>query len=136
MLVLAPGGPLVLEVHVVIDGQSSRTVRERLVDELLRMGDKDEDGESLWAEAFEHPRFSGFEQAYGSAQSGMDLDRQRRGYDRDADGRINRYEAERFIAQATGGAAVMLESRRTAALVSLARTAAAGCQRRRRSHRR
>lgn len=112
MLLLAPGGPLVLEVHVVIDGQSSRAVREKLIDELLRMGDKDAKGESKWSEAFEHPRFSAFEQAYGSAQSGMDLDRQRKGYDRDADGGINRYEAERFISQATGGAAVILESRR------------------------
>jgi Ca2+-binding EF-hand superfamily protein len=112
MLLLAPDGPLVLEVHVVIDGQSSRAVREQLIDELLRMGDKEGKGESRWSDAFEHPRFAGFEQAYGSAQSGMDLQRQRKGYDRDSDGQINRYEAERFIAQATGGANIMLESRR------------------------
>jgi Ca2+-binding EF-hand superfamily protein len=112
LLLLAPGGPLIVEVHVVIDGQSAATVRQRLIEDLIRMGEKEEGSESLWATAIEHPRFSAFEQAYGGAQSGMDLQRQRRSYDRDADGRINRYEAERFIVQATGGAAILLESRR------------------------
>lgn len=112
LLVLAPGGPLIVEVHVLIDGQSVRSVRERLVDELLRMGEKEGEGQPLWSVAMENPRFSAFEQAYGRAQSGTDLDRQRKNYDRDSDGRINRYEAQRFIAQATGGAAIMLESRR------------------------
>src|SRR5688500_12289070 len=36
LMLLAPGGPLILEVHVVIDGQSSGVVRGQLIDELLR----------------------------------------------------------------------------------------------------
>src|SRR5690606_11891562 len=43
-----------------------------------------------------------------------DLDRQRRAYDRNADGRIDRHEAERFVSQATGGSPLVLESRRKA----------------------
>src|SRR5262245_61743709 len=57
MLILAPGGPIVLQTNAFIDGLTQQEVREKIIDDVLKQADTDRDGKSTWKEALENPRF-------------------------------------------------------------------------------
>jgi Ca2+-binding EF-hand superfamily protein len=100
VLLLAPGGPLILQATITIDGQPFRAPREKIVDELLAAADKDGDGKATWAEALVNPRFS-----YGRfrALNAENLARFIKQFDSNADTLVDRGEARRFLAQSYGG---------------------------------
>ncbi|MBT4868075.1 MAG: hypothetical protein HON53_23475 [Planctomycetaceae bacterium] len=56
-LVLTPGGPVVVEARIMLDGKPFRLEREKLVAELLRSADTDGDGKPTWQEGVANPRF-------------------------------------------------------------------------------
>ncbi len=104
-LLLAPGGPLVVQVAMTIDGQPFRTARESLIDELLAAADKDADGKASWDEALSTPRFT-------LGRIRIVNDEQRRQYikavDKDENGLVDRDEVRRFLAQYYQGPAFAL----------------------------
>jgi Ca2+-binding EF-hand superfamily protein len=57
-LLLLPGGPLVVQVALTVDGKPFRTAREALIDEMLAAVDTDKGGKATWQEAFRSPAFT------------------------------------------------------------------------------
>ncbi len=55
VVIFTPGGPLVVDLVVTIDGQPCRGVRERLLDEIFAQIDKDRDGRPTWKELLDKP---------------------------------------------------------------------------------
>ena len=56
MLVLAPRGPIIVELQITLDGEPYRMRREQLVDNFLKSADANDDGRSTWQEAIANPR--------------------------------------------------------------------------------
>lgn len=106
-LLLLPGGPLVVQAAISVDGQPFRTKREALVDELLAAADTDGDGKPTWAEGFQSSRFT-----LGRLQ--VTNDQQARQYlmlfDRNRDGLIDRGEVRAFLARYFQGGAFFLST--------------------------
>lgn len=109
LLLLAPGGPLVIELAMTIDGQPFRAHRESLVDRVLKRCDKNGDGKVTWEEAVVTSYFARGQYAklVGDKQA---LDRTVRPYDFKQDGLVGRPEARWMMAQIAGGPAFMLVS--------------------------
>lgn len=106
MLILAPGGPIVLQTNAFIDGLTQHEVREKIVDDVLKQADTDRDGKSTWKEALDNPRFlytGVFRRGSGNAQqqeqARMSLVRQ---FDVNSDGLVNRDEAQTVLNQFGG----------------------------------
>jgi Ca2+-binding EF-hand superfamily protein len=102
---LTSGGPLVFEATITIDGQPFRTVREKLIDEMLAAADKDKDGKPTWDEALTAGRFT-----LGRVPSQNEQQRKSyiQNFDKNADGLVDRGEVRQFIAQFFQGATFSL----------------------------
>jgi Ca2+-binding EF-hand superfamily protein len=116
-LLLLPGGPLVVQVAVTVDGKPFRTAREALIDELLAAADTDKDGKATWQEAFRSPVFT-------MGRIRIVNDQQIRPYlalfDRNKDELVDRGEVRGFVARYFQGPAFNLASVRTQGRVILA----------------
>jgi Ca2+-binding EF-hand superfamily protein len=102
---LTPGGPIVVQAAITIGGQPFRSVREKLIDDMLAAADKDKDGKATWEEALSSKRFTlgRFQIAEGQQkQSYIQM------LDKNADGIVDRPEVRLFVAQFSGAPAFML----------------------------
>lgn len=96
--VLTPGGPVVVQVAITVGGQPFRTLREKVIDDMLAGADKDKDGQAKWEEAAASPRF-----AFGRAQLGLgQRETMIRALDANRDGLVDRSEARMFVGQYFG----------------------------------
>lgn len=93
--ILTPGGPVVVELSIFLDGKPFRIRREALVDELLSAADKNGDGTATWEEAISNQRF-----VFGRvrAQNPQQLQQLIKNYDANGNGVVDRFEVRRFIA--------------------------------------
>jgi Ca2+-binding EF-hand superfamily protein len=111
VLLLTPGGPLVIELTLTIDGQPFNAPREALVDESLREADTDRDEKPTWKEALENPRF-GFGRLAQIVSVGQSREQRiaqlTQQYDANRNGVVDRAEARGFLAQMFGGPAFTL----------------------------
>jgi hypothetical protein len=95
---LTPGGPVIVQVAITVGGQPFRTLREKVIDDMLAGADKDKDGQAKWEEAAASPRF-----AFGRAQLGLgQRETMIRALDANRDGLVDRSEARMFVAQYFG----------------------------------
>lgn len=105
-VLLAPGGPLVVEVSLTIDGQPFRMAREKLIDEMLAATVKNSDGQITWAQALATKQFI----------LGQRIPRQNQNkdiaspWDKNSDGLVDRSEVRQFLAQRFGGPAFLVTS--------------------------
>jgi hypothetical protein len=99
---LTPGGPVVVQVSLTVNGQPFRTVREKLIDELLAAADKDKDGKPTWGEAVASPRFTLGRIRIGAAEQQQSF---KQSLDKNADGVVDRSEVRLFVAQYFGAPA-------------------------------
>ncbi len=110
VLLFAPGGPIVLEATVFLDGEPFRRKREALIDEMLALADTDGDGKPTWAELASNRRF-GLAAYLGAGGGGFNVNPGQGAawrtivgrYDRNGDGAPDRYEIRLLLAQAGGG---------------------------------
>lgn len=104
-LLLLPGGPVVVQVAMTVDGKPFRTKREALLDEMLAAADTDKDGKATWAEALRSPIFT-------LSRVRVVNDQQARSYltmfDRNKDELVDRGEARAFLARYFQGGAFYL----------------------------
>jgi Ca2+-binding EF-hand superfamily protein len=102
---LTPGGPVVVQVALTVNGQPFRTVREKLIDDMLVAADKDKDGKATWIEALSSSRFT-----LGRVRFGNDEQKQSyvRTLDKNGDGIVDRPEVRLFVAQSYGAPAFAL----------------------------
>ncbi len=97
ILLMAPAGPLVLEVCLTDGVESLAAWRKRSLRTLLTFADKNADGVTTWDELFEEPLLLNL------AAEGMSMgdERQRRtiamSYDGDGDGHVSEEELQRFF---------------------------------------
>ena len=102
---LTPGGPLVVEASLTIDGQPFRTAREKLIDAMVAVADKDKDGQATWDEALTSSRFT-----LGRVRLADDTQRQAyaQSFDHNKDGLVDRNEVRQFFAQMFQGPAFVV----------------------------
>jgi len=103
ILLLAPGNPIVVELHLTIDGQPHTEALVRLVDEVLKLGDTDGDGRTMWKELCASRRVK-----YGQyGNLAIDNDNSEKQvierYDIARDGVVDRTELPRFLTRNAGG---------------------------------
>ena len=97
-IVFAPGGPLLIELQMTIDGEPFRRARARLIDDLLEQADVDGDGKPTWVEAMINPRFA-FGRFAGQAQQ----QQLAKTYDRNGNGQVEAAEVEYLLSRFSGG---------------------------------
>ena len=109
-VLLSPGGPLVIELRMTIDGKPFRAVREELIDEVLKLADRNGDGRPTWGEVFSDPK-----RLFGKRLD-LPIDMKNRKeffktHDTNQNGTVDRDEARRFVARAkSAGSAFALSS--------------------------
>lgn len=106
ILLLAPQGPVVVEMEITIDGRPFRTERETLITEMLKQSDSNQDGEVTWDEAFDNPRFA-FGRLSRTARIKQPAYRAmlKKSYDTDKNDKVSRYEVRLLFARFGYGAA-------------------------------
>ncbi len=103
-LLFTPMNPLIIDVELTIDGQPHLAAMEKLVDEVLKLGDTDGDGRPTWKEVAESKRFK-YGQFGNVAINGENNIKQiLEMYDPDRNGTVNRTEVPRFLTRNAGGA--------------------------------
>lgn len=103
-LLFTPTNPLIVDVELTIDGQPHLAAMEKLVDEVLKLGDTDGDGRPTWKEVGESKRFK-YGQFGNLAINGDNGVKQiLEMYDTDRDGTVDRAEVPRFLTRNAGGA--------------------------------
>jgi Ca2+-binding EF-hand superfamily protein len=106
VLFLAPGGPILVELDIKLDGKPFRTLREKIIDELMQQTDTDNNGNHTWKEAFSNPRF-----AFGRLRTSYQtkntayLKSLLARYDSDKNGQVSRYELRLMLSQIGYGTA-------------------------------
>ncbi len=102
-LVLTPGGPVVIDLVIMLQGAGYESALARLVDEALKVADEDGDGKATWKSAVENPKFRSGQ--FGNLVADTDEEREQlvRLYDSDRDGLVDREELPRFLTRNSGG---------------------------------
>ncbi|HEY2415251.1 MAG TPA: hypothetical protein VGI40_23615, partial [Pirellulaceae bacterium] len=103
ILLLAPGGALIIDFFLTIDGQPHTEALARLVDEVLKLADTDGDGRTMWKElcACERIKYGQFGNLPidGDNSEKQIIER----YDIARDGVVDRSELPRFLTRNAGG---------------------------------
>lgn len=102
-ILLAPSGPLIVDLVLRINGEAYEVTHERLVEEALAAADEDQDGQPTWEEVANSPRF-----AYGQFGNLAIANEEQKSqlirmYDRDRDSLVDRDELPRFLTRNAGG---------------------------------
>lgn len=102
---LLPGGPMLVQLTLHVDGKPFRTAREAMVSQMLTDADTNMDGRPTWKEAIRSPRFT-----YGRISiSNEEQEKLQIGtFDLDNNGLVNRSEARQFLARFFRGPAFTL----------------------------
>ena len=109
LVLFLPGGPLVVELRMTIDGGPFRAARQVLVDEALKLADGDHDGRATWNEVYSDPKRV-FVQRFDLTTNGMARKEFMRINDTNQNGLVDRDEARRLVARAKyAGAAFSVE---------------------------
>lgn len=102
-LLLARGGPLLIEAILTIDGKPLRATMDGLVDRLLLAADTNRDGRPTWDEVIASPAFTNGRYGNVEANSETEIARMVQLYDIDKDGTVDRDEVPRFLTRNAGG---------------------------------
>ncbi len=102
IVLFAPGGPLIIDIYLTIDGRPYEVVFESLIDDVLKTADSDGNGRTMWSELTTSPHF-----VYGQfGNMPLTSDAQRyqaiQAYDVNRDGRVDRNEVPRFLTRNMG----------------------------------
>ncbi len=106
LLLLLPGGPVIVEAAITIDGKPFRAFREEVVAQALENADADKDGKVSWEECLKNASLGSRFAAY--ARDKATLDRTIQTYDLDKNGEADTFEVRNFIARVNNGPAFML----------------------------
>lgn len=101
VLLLAPGGPIVLDLWLTVDGGPQHHLVDELLDEALQLSDTNGDGRSTWREwRASEPFFERF--APGQQANRKRLDQWEDLYDRNRNRRIDRSEMASWLGRDWG----------------------------------
>lgn len=114
VLLLAPGGPVVVDIRLTSGGRDLRELFNEAVDRVLAAADTDGDGRPTWDEWSANEAFlSGDLAGVGGADSFRPVDRWVEQYDENKDGRMQRAEARSWLGRDSGRSADALRVRST-----------------------
>jgi Ca2+-binding EF-hand superfamily protein len=101
-LLFAPGGPLIVDLILLIDGQPHSAVMDRLIDDVLKAADANGDGHATWDELTSSPQFMYGQ--FGNMPIASYADRQQvvQNYDVIRNGRVDRSEVPRLLTRNSG----------------------------------
>jgi len=99
---LTPGGPLIVDVTLTIDGQPQNEAFEKLLDKVLEAADTDRDQQATWKELAANEEFLKQQPDSGSPTGARDLKMWTDQFDRNQDDRIQRDEASDWLGRAAG----------------------------------
>jgi Ca2+-binding EF-hand superfamily protein len=102
-LLMAQGGPILVEATLRIDGRPLREAMAHLVDVLLKDADTDGDGVPTWEEVINSPGFKSGRYGNVEANSETETARMVRLYDVNKNGIVDREEVPRFLTRNAGG---------------------------------
>jgi len=103
-LLFTPTNPLIVEVELTIDGQPHLAAMEKLVDEVLKLGDTDGDGRPTWKEVAESKRFKYGQFGNLAISSDNGVKQILEMYDTNRNSTVDRAEVPRFLTRNAGGA--------------------------------
>jgi Ca2+-binding EF-hand superfamily protein len=110
LILFLPEAPLLVELRMTIDGQPFRAVREELVDEVLKLADRDSNGRPTWEEIYSDPKQLVAER-FGVQKRNITHKEFLKSNDTNQNGEVDREEARRIVARAkSAGEAFSLES--------------------------
>ena len=102
--ILMPGGPLLVDVCLMLDGRPHTVVFDELVQQVIVAGDTDQDGQPTWRELASNKEFVATQPgttAAGGGQLTMWTER----FDENRDGRIQPREAAAWLGRDVGASA-------------------------------
>lgn len=99
LIVFLPDAPLVIELRMTIDGEPFGAAREELVDDVLKLADRDGDGRPTWEEIYSDPKRVFAERFDVQTRNVMHKEFLRT-YDTNQNGLIDREEARRIVSRA------------------------------------
>jgi Ca2+-binding EF-hand superfamily protein len=99
--ILTPGGPLLVDVTLTIDGHPANESFEKLIDGVLAAADTDKDKHPTWKELAANEEYLKGQQ-YGMPVRERDLKTWTEQYDLNHDGEIQRDEAAAWLGRAAG----------------------------------
>jgi Ca2+-binding EF-hand superfamily protein len=102
-LLMAQGGPLLVEATLSIDGRPLRDAMAHLVDALVKDADTNGDGSPTWEEVINSPDFKSGRYGNVEANSETETARMVRLYDVNKNGVVDREEVPRFLTRNAGG---------------------------------
>lgn len=103
-LLFTPTNPLIVDVELTIDGQPHLAAMDKLVDEVLKLGDTDADGRPTWKEVAESKRFKYGQFGNLAISNDNGVKQILEMYDSDRDSAVDRAEVPRFLTRNAGGA--------------------------------
>ncbi len=98
--VLTPGGPLIVDVSLQIDGRRQQDVFEQLINGVLAAADTDHDKRLTWKELAANDKFLKEQQARNDPVPRRELKMWTDQYDRNHDGQVQRDEAAAWLGRA------------------------------------
>ncbi len=103
LILFTPGGPLILEVDILVAGQPLAAAFEAIVVQAQAAADTDGNGRSTWSELLASPRFQAGE--FGNLPFATDEEKKQMAtrYDLDKDGLVDTEELPRFLTRNAGG---------------------------------
>lgn len=104
VLLLAPGGPLVIDLELTIDDRPYDALMPELVADVLEQADADASGQVSWDELLDHPEIRYGEFGNLTPQDVAERQRLVQMYDADRDGDADRDELPRFLTRNSGEA--------------------------------
>ena len=105
LAVLLPGGPLLLDVHLTVEGLPHEKGLERLLDLVLAAADTDEDSIPTWDELTANTQFLHGPLVRDAAAAQRDAGQWKQTYDMDRNGFLSTSEAKAWLGRDTGGTA-------------------------------
>ncbi|MBW3597119.1 MAG: hypothetical protein KY475_07570 [Planctomycetes bacterium] len=102
-LLMAQGGPVLVEATLTLDGRPLRDAMSHLVDALLADADIDGDGRPTWDEVVNSPEFKGGRYGNVEADTATEAARMVQLYDVNKNGVVDRGEVPRFLTRNAGG---------------------------------
>jgi Ca2+-binding EF-hand superfamily protein len=102
-LVLTPGGPVVVDLMITLQGAGYETALQRLVEEAFKVANEGSDGPATWKKAVENPKFRSGQFGNLIAENEEQREQLVNLYDADRDGLVDREELPRFLTRNSGG---------------------------------
>lgn len=111
IMLLARGGPLLVDVRLTIDGQPIGEGIEALIDRVIQAGDTDGDGSSTWSEWRANTEFLKSDLVNMESMQQRTIKNWVESYDENADGRMQRAEVAAWLGRDGGRSASALRVR-------------------------